>query len=110
MTSVKENKHPFILSEKHIQSLSNTALTSKSQVLLKFKERLENVEVEFDNAKEELKTQRDKIDKLKDSLKEKDNECKTLETKIEELNGKFLINIMKKITKMKWKKSLILMS
>lgn len=88
MASEKENQEKFIFSEKNVQSLSNTALNSKSQVLLKFKQRLESVELEFDMAKEDLRTKNSKIEKLKENLKTKENECKTLETKLEEMNGK----------------------
>lgn len=89
MTSEKENRQPFIFGQKNVQSLSNTALDAKSEILLKFKDRLENVEIEFDIAKDEIRTQNSKIDKLKKELQIKENECKTLEIKLEELSSNF---------------------
>lgn len=87
MTSEKENRKPFLFIEKDVHSLSNTALDAKSEILLKFKDRLENVEIEFDMAKEELKAQNSKIEKLRKELQIKENDCKTLEIKLEDLNG-----------------------
>lgn len=89
MSSVKENRPPFKFSEKNVQSLSNTALNTKSEILLKIKERLETVEYEFDNAKGEIKDQNSKIEILKEQLKIKENECKTYDIRFQELNGKY---------------------